>query len=84
MAIQENILSVKWSKRHNDFMINYPRSSDGRLIADALLSDQLRYCISDKDRPYPHNYTVENLKKELEERGYDLTTLKFSIKLKEQ
>lgn len=81
---KNNVLSIKWSKKENDFMINYPRSCDGHLIADAILSDRLRYCIPDKEKPFPYNYEIENLKKELETRGYDLTTLKFRIELKQE
>lgn len=83
VKVRENVLSVKWSKREKDFIINYPRSCDGHLIVDALLSDRLRYCIPNEKTRYPLNYEVENLKKELELRGYDLTTMRFSIKLKE-
>lgn len=52
-------LRMRWSKRHGDFLIDYPSSPDGWLISDAL---------------------SPALQRELKERGYDLTTLRFSIK----
>ena len=85
MAAKENVLSVKWSKRLNDFIIHYPRRCDGALITSALLTDRLLYCIpSMSDKPYPYNWNKENLKEELERRGYDLTTLRFSVELKKK
>ena len=72
--METNELKVKWSKKENDHLISFPKSSDGSLIHDYLFYDQ--YWFGGKSK--------KALIKELEERGYDLTTLKFSIKKKEQ
>lgn len=85
MKVKRNVLSVRWSKRQNGFIINFPRSCDGSLICSVLLSDRLMYRLPVlSDKKYPFNYEKENLKEELEKRGYDLTTLKFSIELKKK
>ena len=64
---------MKWSKKENDFLITFPRSCDGSLINDYLFNSQ-----------FWHNGEIKkSLKAELEERGYDLESLKFVIKLKE-
>lgn len=45
---------------------------------------QLAWCLPSKsEKDYPFNWIKENFKEELEKRGYDLTTLKFSIELKQ-
>lgn len=68
-----DILKVNWSKKENDFMIHYPRSCDGNLIQDFLFGKRYAFNgIKEKD-----------IREELEKRGYDLTTLKFSIKRKD-
>lgn len=60
-------LGVCWSKRENDWMIYYPCREDGWLIYDDLLKSDI----------------FQNLVKELEKRGYDIQTLRFSIKKKQ-
>ncbi len=74
-------LSIIWDKRQKDFVVKYPRSCDGALILNTICDDVLKFNIS-KDCPY--NFDNFNLVKELEERGYDLTTLKFSVELKKE
>ncbi len=60
-------LTYKWSKKEKDFIIHYPRSCDGHLLFGFF-----------------EGYTnVKEFFKELEQRGYDLTTLKFEISEKE-
>ena len=83
MEANPNKLSIKWSKREKDFIINYPRRCDGALISHVILSDRLGYCLPSNEHKYPRNFIIENLVKELESRGYDITTLKFSVDLKE-
>jgi len=78
----ENKLSVIFDKRQNDFVVKYPRSCDGALAIHHLVNDTLEYRIPSKEREYPHNFEVTNFIKELEKRGYDIKTLKFSIELK--
>ncbi len=70
---QEEKLTLKWSKREKDLICHYPNPTDGAACFDAFTSDRYR----------PLSKTWSNsFKKELEERGYDITTLKFSIKKK--
>jgi len=76
-------LKVKWSKREKDFMIHYPRKCDGALM-NYILGDMLIWGgIDGVDKGWL-NYREFNLLKELDERGYDITTLKFEIKLKNE
>jgi len=72
-------LSLIYDKRQKDFVVKYPLRCDGALIMNHICDDILKYNIN---KDYPYNFDVTNLKKELENRGYDLTTLKFSIELK--
>jgi hypothetical protein len=72
-------LSLIYDKKQKDFVVKYPRSCDGALVMNHICDDILKYTINKK---YPYNFDVTNFKKELENRGYDLTTLKFSIELK--
>jgi hypothetical protein len=60
-------LTYKWSKRENDYLINYPRKCDGHLLYGFFEG-----CMG-----------VKEFLAELEKRGYDLKTLKFEIKEKE-
>lgn len=87
-------LQVKWNKKEKDFMIYYPRSADGHYIHNYLLSKVLvSRSKSDNIEKENKNYTFHDQAnwnknfnlyhfdwiKELGERGYDLTTLKFEI-----
>lgn len=82
----ENKLSVIYDKRQKDFVVKYPRRCDGILAMHHLVNDKLewRFPTKDNDLQYPHNYEMTNFIKELERRGYDTSTLKFSIKLKKR
>lgn len=80
--INENKLSVIYDKRERDFVVKYPRKCDGALAISHLVGDVLRYKFPDEETKYPYNFIKENFIKELENRGYDITTLKFSIELK--
>lgn len=68
--MDKNTLKAAWSKKENDFLIHFPRSCDGSLLNDYLFHHHYWF---DQERK-------KSLKDELEERGYDLKTLKFSIK----
>lgn len=61
-------LRCRWSKRERDLLFIFPRKADGSLLAAAFTSVEI------------HGKT---LRAHLEERGYDITTLRFSIKPKE-
>lgn len=78
----ENKLSVIYDKRQMDFVVKYPRRCDGALALYHLVGDILKYKFPNKETNYPYNWEKENFKEELEKRGYDITTLKFSIELK--
>lgn len=73
----QKMLTAKWSKKEKDIIYHYPRRCDGHLI---------HYYLSCK-RPKINYLTKEtewedSLVEELEKRGYDITTLKFSIERK--
>lgn len=76
-----NKLSLSWDKREKDFMINFPRKSDGWLAQGHLVG---RVLLFDYHGERPYNFTEFNFIKELENRGYDPKTIKFSIELKEE
>lgn len=80
----EKKLSLIWDKRQKDFVTKYPRKCDGGLVLSHLLGDIPRYSWEKEvkqDFPYKEWY---NFKKDLEDRGYDLKTLRFEIELKDK
>lgn len=77
-------LSIVWDKRQNDFIIKYPRKCDGFLVASKIIEDQLLWDLDKSANREFYAYRKENLIKELDRRGYDKTTLKFSIELKQE
>jgi predicted metal-dependent phosphotriesterase family hydrolase len=77
-----NKLSVIYDKKQKDFVVKYPRSCDGSLAIHHLCGNILKYKLPDKETNYPNNWVSENFIEELERRGYDTSTLKFSIELK--
>ena len=94
-------LKVYWSKKEKDFIISYPRKSDGSFIHWHLLSKQLISTLKkdmDLINPENKNYSYHDDAKwnnnfayyhfdwikELGDRGYDLTTLKFEITIKKE
>ena len=80
-AHNENKLSLIYDKRQKDFVVKYPRRCDGALIINKLVGDVLVWDLQKTIAKERINYRVENLKEELESRGYNLSTLKFSIEL---
>lgn len=80
----ENKLSVIYDKRQKDFVVKYPRRCDGALAMHHLVNDKLEWRLPTKENKlnYPYNWEETNFIKELERRGYDTSTLKFSIELK--
>lgn len=74
-------LSIIWDNRQNDFVIKYPRKCDGHLVSSRIIDDLLLWDFDKNSRMEPFCYKKENLIEELERRGYDKTTLKFSIEL---
>ncbi len=63
-------LSARWSKREKDILINYPRSVDGHLMHYFLTACYIKG---------GDGSLGNNMLEELKLRGYDITTLKFSI-----
>ena len=82
-AHNENKLSLIWDKRQKDFVVKYPRRCDGALILHNIINNKLIWDMDKASRREFHCFRSESLKDELEKRGYDLATLKFSIELKE-
>lgn len=85
MTKNETILKVYWSKKEKDFMVQYPRKCDGHFIQNKLfiqnmIFDLIKYNKTTCELPYKME---ADFIKELEERGYDKTTMKFEIKLKQ-
>lgn len=77
-------LTLKWSKRENDFIVHYPRRADGNLTLNSIVGDQLIYNVTKRIEGNPFPFDSYNFKDELEKRGYDLKTLKFSIEIPDE
>lgn len=71
-------LKVVWSKRERDLLISYPSKPDGHLVHNVL---NCKRCHPDMKGLFGVTWEPSFID-ELEARGYDLTTLKFSIKRK--
>ena len=78
----EEKLSIIYDKRQKDFIVKYPRRCDGNLALTHLVGNILKYKIPIAGVEYPYNFDKTNFIEELEKRGYDPKTLKFSIELK--
>jgi hypothetical protein len=74
-------LSIIFDKRQKDFIVKYPRRCDGALILNHICSDVLKHVMPSKKEP-PFNFEAFNLVDELESRGYDTKTLRFSVELR--
>lgn len=70
-------LAIRWSKKEKDFLIHYPSSPDGHLCYGHFCCDRpkSRYRITDPMDAFDPSFVDE-----LRARGYDVTTLKFSVK----
>lgn len=69
-AVKDGRLLVRWSKRHHDFLIQYPSAPDGHLIY-GLVSH------------FEKLSSGKTLIEELEARGYDITTLRIQVDRKQ-
>lgn len=76
-------LLLRYDKRQKDFLVFYPRRCDGALAMHHLINDMLEWRMPNNNYEYPNNREVTNFVKELERRGYDPKTIRFSIELKE-
>lgn len=88
-------LKAAWSKSENSVMIYYPNKPDGGLLWSLLCSERYEWGLPShfKDNPKSRYMcdlefggrqlrSVQSIVDLLDERGYDVTTLKFSIKKK--
>lgn len=66
-------LSARWSKRHRDLLYNFDRYPPDGHFLHGLFS----HVVVD-------GKSGRNLVQELEARGFDVTTVRFSIQRKEQ
>lgn len=73
MACKDGVLSVRWSKKENDVLFEW-----GAGCSSASAS--LLHSVFFHDRS--PGADVDGLLKELERRGYDIKTVRFSIKKK--
>lgn len=70
-------LQARWSKREGDILYSYPRKVDGAYLHYVLGCKRQRYDYTTKRIEYDPSALEE-----LEARGYDIKTLRFSIKRK--
>jgi hypothetical protein len=80
---KENKIYLSYDKRLKDFVVRYPSKPDGGFVLHHILGNILEYrhpSMSDNRGGLP--YETTNFKEELERRGYDLSTLRFSIEKK--
>lgn len=73
----KNKLLVRWSKRHDDFLISSPSRPDGHLATLVLLSQRIRMGTLYGSPQFDLSFIDD-----LVSRGYDPTTLRFTIEKK--
>lgn len=71
-----NKLYMRWSKREKDLLLNYPNSPDKALTFNAFCGKTMTRDWEKKGGPIVWE---DSFVDELKKRGYDITTLKFSI-----
>lgn len=88
-------LKVYWSKKENDFVVDYQSKSTGgyvighvvgkRVEARRSLNDDSKHGLWESERHLykdgEYNFHEHDFIKEMQSRGYDTKTLKFSIKI---
>lgn len=70
--VKKDKLSYQWNKKENDFVTNYPLGIGTNCDSNFLLNF-FSYALKGEEKSFL---------KELESRGYDLSTIKFSIEPK--
>lgn len=70
-------LVVFWSKREGDFLIRYPSGPDGHLACRHFCSERQRWDYNTRQVVFDRSFVAE-----LEARGYDTKTLRFSVRRK--
>lgn len=73
-------LIVRWDKRQRDFVIHYPRKCDGHLANNRIFSEWVT--TGGTAETWLECKFEPSFADELKARGYDMTTLRFEIKLK--
>jgi hypothetical protein len=68
--VRKNRLLVRWSRKENDFLISYPSKPDGHFIFGLVANGSVRYEVLSSGKTF-----IE----ELEERGYDIKTLRIQV-----
>lgn len=87
--MDDRILKVYWSDDEKDFMIQYPRRCDGAFVQGKLFHPNMIFDLIKFNTETRYNLNIlpykteDDFIEELERRGYDKTTLKFEIKLKD-
>jgi hypothetical protein len=87
VAIRKGVLSMRWSKRENDLLYEWGdgcKKADSSLLHHVIGCERQRFDFDAKKRGDAIPITWDpSFVKELELRGYDLTTLKFSVRKRE-
>lgn len=73
--VRKDRLLVRWSRKENDFLINYPDKPDGHFIYGLIAQGSVRYEVLSSGK---------TLMEELEERGYDIKTLRIQVDRKKK
>lgn len=76
-------LFARWSKRERDILYSYPRSCDGHWLFGWMVGARMPPAFGDGNWPRKWPENEQSFLKELEERGYDITTLRISVKLRQ-
>lgn len=71
-------LKARWSKKQKDIIYSFPRKCDGAYLNRIFTQKNENDFINNPPLVLP-----TSLYEELERRGYDLTTLKFEVRLYE-
>lgn len=77
-------ITLSYNKAQKDFVVAYPRKADGNLVMSHIINNILAFSLEKQSKHEFYAFNTFNLKEELENRGYDITTLKFSIELKHE
>jgi hypothetical protein len=82
--VSYDTLLVRWDEKEQDFKVWYPNKCDGGFTIGHFCNNPLvgeSYC-PHCFKPTSHEGFEKTFIDELKKRGYDLTTLRFSIKKK--
>jgi hypothetical protein len=78
MADRKRQLRAYWSKRENDLVFYHPtQKADGHLLYGVLACERQRHDWHTGKPVYDPSFVEE-----LEKRGFDIKTLRFSVELK--